>query len=370
VTVLILTAGFGEGHNAAARNLKEALLAASPGTKVLVVDVFLEGVGWLKKQAPSVYLATIDHAPALWRLFYQLIDRTPVVSWHIGIHRQAAARLEALLHEHQPSVVVSTYPGNNHLLDYVCRRRVSRPFKTITVVTDSLTINSVWYRAHSDLFVVANAPSGDVLRQAGVPDDKIRVGGFPVPLVFSTQKVDRPVPPPDGRWRVLYLVNSDRKSAPAIVSRLLDCPNLSLTVAVGRDEALGDRLQKLAQDRPIEILGWIPGRLPALMAESHLLISKAGGATVQEALAAGTPIIITKVVPGQEEGNAQLVVEQGAGALGLSPEAIGDAVEKAFREDGAQWKAWHTAAKSLGHPAASLEIADLILESSQLLFPL
>ena len=41
-SVLILTAGYGEGHNAAARNLHEALLAASPETNVIVSDVFLE----------------------------------------------------------------------------------------------------------------------------------------------------------------------------------------------------------------------------------------------------------------------------------------------------------------------------------------
>lgn len=363
MTVLILTAGFGQGHNAAARNLQEALLATDPITEVIISDPFLDQAGWLQKLAPKAYLATINYLPALWRACYELIDRTPIVAWQTGIHTKVAARLETLLHERQPSVVVSTFPGNNHLLDHVCRRRVHRPFQTITVITDSLTINSVWLSAHSDLFVVANAPSADVLRQAGVPNEKICVTGFPVPLVFAQQTVVRPVPPPDGQWRVLYLINSGHQDAPAIVQRLLDCPRISLTVAVGRDKALEHRLRAVAKDKPLEILGWIPERLPTLMAETHLLISKAGGATVQEALAAGTPLIITKVVPGQEEGNARLVVEHGAGVLGLTPEAIGEAVDEAFRQHGAQWQSWHAAAKSLGHPSASLEIARLILAS-------
>jgi UDP-N-acetylglucosamine:LPS N-acetylglucosamine transferase len=35
------------------------------------------------------------------------------------------------------------------------------------------------------------------------------------------------------------------------------------------------------------------------MLESHLLISKAGGATVQETIAAKCPMIISQVVPGR-----------------------------------------------------------------------
>ena len=39
----------------------------------------------------------------------------------------------------------------------------------------------------------------------------------------------------------------------------------------------------------------------------HLVISKAGGATVQEAIAARCPMIVNQVIPGQEEGNARLI---------------------------------------------------------------
>lgn len=38
--VLILTAGFGEGHNAAARNLRDALELIAPDTQVEVLDLF------------------------------------------------------------------------------------------------------------------------------------------------------------------------------------------------------------------------------------------------------------------------------------------------------------------------------------------
>jgi processive 1,2-diacylglycerol beta-glucosyltransferase len=38
--ILILTAGFGDGHNAAARNLREAIDLVTDDAKVEVVDLF------------------------------------------------------------------------------------------------------------------------------------------------------------------------------------------------------------------------------------------------------------------------------------------------------------------------------------------
>jgi UDP-N-acetylglucosamine:LPS N-acetylglucosamine transferase len=56
----------------------------------------------------------------------------------------------------------------------------------------------------------------------------------------------------------------------------------------------------------VDLLGWTD-RMPQMLMSHNLVITKAGGATVQEALAACCPLIINQVVPGQEEGNWELV---------------------------------------------------------------
>jgi len=363
--VLILTAGFGEGHNAAARNLRDALLAQSPGTEVIVSDVFLEAYGWFNRLAQKGYVAMINHTPIVWQAIFQILDRTPLVELHMGVYRAAAKYLENLIGEHKPGVVVSTYPGCNHLLDWIYKKRLCRPFRTVTIVTDSLTINSVWHRAHSDAFIVANEATALIMEKDGVPEKKIHVPGFPVPRIFGELHATRPVPPEDGRWRVLYVINSGRHLAPEIVRQLLLLENIHLTVTVGRDEALGHRISAVAAEegRPVSLHGWTPD-MPRLMAENHLLISKAGGATVQESLAAQTPMIITQIVPGQEEGNARLILESHAGALAMTPRDIALAVENAFRSNAAEWRSWHQAAAALSRPKASDHIARFISELS------
>jgi len=101
--------------------------------------------------------------------------------------------------------------------------------------------------------------------------------------------------------------------------------------------------------------------MPQLMAENHLLISKAGGATVQETLAAGTPMIITQVVPGQEEGNARLIINKEAGALATTPLEILATTQRAFADGAQEWLRWQRAAASLSRPNAADETASFVL---------
>jgi processive 1,2-diacylglycerol beta-glucosyltransferase len=361
-SLLILTASFGEGHNAAARNLREAVLAASPETNCIVSDIFRDAYGWVIPMFEKGYLAIINHFPSLWQTAFRILDRTRIVEQHIGMYGAAARRLNRLIIQNQPAVIISTYPGCNHLLDYVYRRRLKRPFKLVTIITDSLTINSVWHRAHSDFFLVANDVTADVLAKAGVPAQKIRIFGFPVPRIFASFNGVRPVPPPDGRWRVLYVINSGRHIAPEIARRLLALDDVSLTVTTGRDEDLARRISALstAEGKTVGVLGWTPD-MPRLMAQNHLLISKAGGATVQESLAARTPMIITQVVPGQEEGNARLILDKEAGALATTPLEILETTRKAFANGAREWLKWQQAAAILGRPAAADETARFVL---------
>ena len=118
-----------------------------------------------------------------------------------------------------------------------------------------------------------------------------------------------------GERRLLYMINAGGLAAPEIIRGLTQIAGARLTVTVGRDERLRKAVEaiRLETGREFEIVGWTD-QIPRLLSESHLLIGKAGGATVQEAIAAKCPMIISQVVPGQEEGNARLIDETRSGA--------------------------------------------------------
>ena len=353
--VLILTAGYGEGHNAAARGLHAALLERGADAEIL--DLFALTGGAFYERSRRAYLALIGRAPRVWAALYALMDRLPIIPLTLPVLGKMRRALAALLAEKRPAAVVSVYPLYAYLIRQLYPDPAARPFAFHTVVTDSITINSVWHRAPSDTFLVPNDASARVMARAGVPPEKLRVLGFPVPPRFARDRPERPAPPPP---RVLYMINAGQNQAPGIVARLLAIPGLRLTVAYGRDEALRARLETAAAGRPLELHGWT-SRMPELLMTHHLLIGKAGGATVQESIAAGTPMLITHVVPGQEEGNARLLFENECGALCPTAAALAAKIEALFADDAAEWRQWERNIARLAKPDAALQIADFVL---------
>ncbi len=361
-TILILTAGFGEGHNAAARNLRDAFQNRHPEASVSVEDIFDTAYGWINRLAQRNYLWLINHAPGLWNLVFQWLDRTPVIAQKIGVFGRAAKTLREMMIAKNPDIVVSTYPGYNHLLDHIHLTEKCRTYVQITVVTDSITVNSVWLSGHSDWLLVCNEATAEVIRKADFPEEKIHISGFPVPPVFAELREPKSPPAPGQKWKVLLMVNSGKRIAVDVLRAIAAMPNIEITLTVGRDEALQKKLAQTATAAGVNarVFGWTD-QMPHLIAESHVVISKAGGATVQECLAATSPMLISQIVPGQEEGNARLIVESEAGCIADNPDAIVRALDNAFSSDGEVWKGWYDSMCALSRPAASNEIADWLM---------
>ncbi|MGH8092661.1 MAG: MGDG synthase family glycosyltransferase [Chthoniobacterales bacterium] len=360
--ILILTAGYGEGHNAAARGIRDGLAVVSGGAAMVEMhDLFAETYGFVNDWVRKGYLTLINRAPRPWSRFYKWLDRQEDYGSRMRWLFTVKARLSQLLLRFQPTVVVSVFPAYPHLLETIFGG-VKPPFQQIVCVTDSITVNAIWYRCGSDLFLVPNEQSAATLAAAGVPDGKVRVSGFPVSPRFVQLGELRQAPEARNGFRILYVINAGGRAAPEVIRGLTTIAGVRLTVTVGRDARLRRAVEALPAEtgREFQIVGWTD-QLPRLMLESHLLISKAGGATVQETIAAKCPMIINQVVPGQEEGNARLIAETRSGLVATAPAAIRAAVEGAFAEDARLWREWSGNISRLSRPRASLEIADLLL---------
>jgi processive 1,2-diacylglycerol beta-glucosyltransferase len=308
-------------------------------------------------------LQTIDRHPLVWGLVYRLFDHTPLIFVIERMLVRLHARLPAIVNEHRPDVIVSTYPVFSYALNRVFPRHRPRSFRQLTIVTDSITVNSVWYRGESDLFFVPNEDTAAVMKAAGVREEKLSVLGFPVPPLFAQERTARPAPGPNTPGRVLYMVNAGWDQATAVVERLLEIDGIELSVTVGRSEALRAQVEEVVRQsgRKVEIYGWTP-KMPELIMSHHVLIGKAGGAAVQEAIAACTPVIVTHVVPGQEEGNARLLSNHGCGAVREGPVAIGRQIELLFANGGELWRKWEAKIKELSRPDGAIRMAERVLK--------
>jgi processive 1,2-diacylglycerol beta-glucosyltransferase len=361
--ILILTAGYGEGHNSAARGIRDGLRKIAPhDVHVELHDLFADTYGMVNDWVRTMYMGMINRTPRVWGVIYRWLDRQTDFVGNFRIFFPLKSYLRRLLARLQPDVIVMVYPAYPHILDEMFGRGGESRYKRVVVVTDSISVNAMWYQCSADYFLVPNEVSADVLRHAGVPAEKVKVLGFPVSPVFAQLGEPRPEPSNENGRRVLYIINAANASAPELVRKLADLPEIQLTVTVGRNAGLKVSVDKIRRTvtQEFETVAW-SDELPRLLRANHLVISKAGGATVQEAMCAGCPVIVNHVIPGQEEGNARYIVETKAGTVALTHDAVIAAVENAFANDAAQWREWASNISQLGRPTASIDIANFLL---------
>ncbi len=360
--ILILTAAYGEGHNAAAHALATAFNDEAPGTAV-VVDIFALTCPRLNTFVRRAYLAAINGTPRLWSRIYALMDRPGFMRNGIWMLRAQARMLERVIERERPVAICSTFPAYAALLQrFAAEEQLSIPH--FNIVTDSISINSVWWRPGCDGWFVPNEDSAQVMRGAGVDPSRLHVLGFPVTPYFRRNEgiVTRPRLDEGAAPRILYIVNSGTRNAEATARLLLAEEGWEVTCTVGRDESLRRTLTALSggRARRAEILGWTD-KIPHLLMTHHVVVSKAGGATTQEAIAARCPMVVNQVVPGQEEGNCELLLRHGAGALATTPEAVIEVLGRAFRDQGRDWAQWRAALEPMARPDAARMIAAHVL---------
>lgn len=358
--ILILTAAFGEGHNSAARSLAIALQEA--GAITATVDPCMIGSPACTRLLASGYRWITTHGPKVWEWIYRSAD-------HCNLggppKKLLGGPLRAMLQsvqDFQPDAVVSTYPLYPYFMPEVIRS-LGRKLPIFTVVTDSIEINATWLRAESDLWLVTDPATREILVTKGISAEKVVDSGFPVHPGFSrlgTVSADDPCRP----FRVLYFPTSKLPLVRRHSRAILDAsPDVQLTLVLGKNvRLLYGKAREIKQAYPgrVRILGWTR-RVPELMSRHHLIIGKAGGATVHEAIAARCPMLIHHLVPGQEQGNLDLLERLGCGALAATPEWIRESVAGQLCDDATRWRAMKAALIRYDRHAGASSAASAIL---------
>jgi processive 1,2-diacylglycerol beta-glucosyltransferase len=96
------------------------------------------------------------------------------------------------------------------------------------------------------------------------------------------------------------------------------------------------------------------------MAAADLMVGKAGGLTTSEALARALPMALIEPIPGQQERNADHLLEAGA-AIRCNNLPAATWKIAALLDDPPRLARMRAAAKSLGRPGAAAVIAEDVL---------
>ncbi|NBR72276.1 MAG: galactosyldiacylglycerol synthase, partial [Proteobacteria bacterium] len=162
--VLILTAAFGDGHNAAARGLAGAIQLR--GGTAVVADPFAESRPALNDFFRRLYLTLINRYPHAWSLFYLACHHVPLIEKTLFTNRPAYLRIRELIETHRPKVIALTFPVYSHFIALL-PRDLRKTFQLMTIVTDSISVHRLWSSSPADLWIVPNQPTARSLHALG-----------------------------------------------------------------------------------------------------------------------------------------------------------------------------------------------------------
>ncbi|MDX6770939.1 MAG: glycosyltransferase [Elusimicrobiota bacterium] len=368
--ILVLHASVGAGHTRAAQAVAAALAQEAPGAEVRVVDALDLARPLFSRLYSGGYLKLVERAPALFGMFYDYMDRER--GRCLGdrlrrrVQRWGAAGLLDLLEDGGWDAVVHTHFLAPELACALRREgRLSAP--QLVVVTD-FDAHRIWAHDPVERYCVASTAAAASLRAHGVDDEEVELTGIPVDAAFA-EKTGRDAARRElglcGGYPVVVQASGGHGTGPVEeVYRALLASTIpsQLVVVCGRNEDARKRLRSI---RPpsrhrVKVLGYTDG-MRRLMAAADLLVTKPGGLTVSEALACGLPMALVNPIPGQEERNADFLLENGAAVKASSPAALTGKVETLLSSP-ARLEEMRRRAARLGRPRAAVAVARQALE--------
>lgn len=366
--VLILTADAGFGHRSAAMAVRDALLDKyADQVDVEMINPLDEPTTpALLRDTQSEYDKFVKLVPELYSLGYEVSDKpAPTAFLERAIGVMLLDTMRVLFDRHRPDVVLSTYPWYPAALTALfLNRRYRRP--NYAVITDLSTVHRMWFHKKATGCLVPNTLVAELALGYGIPLDKICITGIPVSPAIAKEKREKNAIRVELGWQpdlpTILAVGSKR------VERLVDSLNvinhfgapIQAAVVCGRDEVLFKELSQFNWHIPAHVYEF-SDQMPTLMKASDLMLCKAGGLIVTESLAAGLPMMLTEVIPGQETGNAEFVTSYGAADMAESPIAILECLSHLLKDDRALLKLRAANAKYLGQPNSAYAVADILV---------
>ena len=370
--ILVLTADAGFGHRSAANAVVSAMQEKYGEQCQIELLNPLEDkrTPFFLRDSQSDYDKIVRSVPELYRFGYDASDAVvPSAIFESALTVLLYEVMSDLVRSYQPDVILTTYPLYQAPLEAVFainRRQVP----LVTVITDLVSIHRIWFNPSVTACLVPNQTVRELAINYGLPPQIVQVTGIPVnPEVVRDHRTPEEVRGALG-WRTdlptLLAVGSRR------VERLVDTLGvlnhfgmpLQLAVVCGKDEDLYRELRGMDWHVPVHLYEYVDN-VPTMMHAADGLICKAGGLIITEALAVGLPLMLIDVIPGQETGNADFVVQNGAGDMALSTQEVLETTAHWMLDYRRLLKLRAENVRRLGKPNAAYAAADMLWSLAQ-----
>ena len=369
-TILFLSVSAGAGHVRAAEALRKTTEENFPAFKAVHLDVMDFVPQLFRKVYADSYIKLVERSPALWGFLYTQTDKEEKEDSLIRKIRYAVQKLNTRrlfdeIKELKPDTVICTHFLPAELLSkMIVQKKFHAP---VWVAVTDFDIHSLWIQPHMSGYFAASSEVAWRMKDKGINPDKIHITGIPIMPVFGREHSRYECAKqlgilPDRPTILLMSGGLGVGGTHLIAERLLNISSdFQILALAGKNKGLLEELKKLERAFPgkLKPTGFTT-TIEINMAASDLAISKPGGLTTSECLAMGLPMIVISPIPGQEERNADYLLENGA-ALKAHNAAVLEFKLIELLGNPAKLCEMRKAATSIGRPDAAMDILKIAL---------
>lgn len=367
--VLFLSARVGEGHKAAAAAVSARL--ASRGMRGEVVDSYRYAASLFSKVVSDGYIGMVRTIPQLYGFIYSRAERaTEAGGFRVWASEFTARNLRGLMQRLKPSVVVCTHAFPCGVMS--AYKRLYDPALPVMGIVTDFVVHPFWIYRNIDAYAVATPEIRAALVGRGIDPQRIGIDGIPVDPRFGERPADRGALremlglPREGEVALVMGGGLGMGPVAATVRALARSARpVTLVVIVGKNRRLALRVAEEARREggDVRVLGFVENVFDWMHA-ADVLVTKPGGLSTSEALAAGLPIVLLPPLPGQEERNLRYLTSRGAALRTSGADELVRAVDGVLHDERVASRL-RAGARNLAHPDAAERIAARIAAMAQ-----
>ncbi len=329
--LLILSASTGAGHMRAAEALRQTALLRYPEVTVVHFDVMDYVSIPMRRTVLHSYDILVKRLPELWGFFYDKLNGRKSGERFKRLTKRLtklnSTRLYQAIADFAPDEIICTHflPADL-VLNAPKRFGIGAP---VSVVITDYDIHALWLVPGTIHFFVGTQQMAWKIHNRGWKKEDVTVSGIPIAPAFSEDKSIETL-------RAKHHISSDKKTILVLsggqglahtdrITRTILAANTPATVIViaGKSKILENKLRTLRAPAGIDlrVVGWTD-EMDEYMRLADVIVSKSGGLTTSECMVLGKAMIAIEPIPGQEEHNAQFILERQAGVVAHTPDDL------------------------------------------------